>query len=139
MLHLCDDYHAFTLQEVIEDYNIRLTEHTAVVDSSRAETEESKINRFRTYDEFELYDRGISRLSVEACVSVSLKEKVKVRFSHKKYFEVFPGQVYFMMVLDTCHTSASMDIDGANKSFAAMILKDYPGENVAALATAALK
>ena len=43
-----------------------------------------------------------------------------------------------MMVLDTCHISVSMNIDGSKKSFVAMNLKDYPGENVAALAAAAL-
>ena len=76
---------------------------------------------------------------MESCVSVSLKEKVKVRFSHRTYFEVFPGQVYFMMVLYTCRTLASMHIDGTKNSFATMNLKYYSGENVPVLATAALK
>ena len=79
ILNLCHDYHAFTLQEVIDDYNLRTIEPATVVDSSGNETEESKTNRFRVYDEFELYDRGVLRIYVEACVSVSLKAKVKVR------------------------------------------------------------
>ena len=85
------------------------------------------------------YDRGFSRLPVEICFSISLQEKVKVRFSHKKDFILFPGQVYYMMVLDTCRASTSMIIDGAKNIFYSMSLKYFPGEFFPTLATTALK
>ena len=79
MLNECDDYHAFTLQEVIDNYNLRTIEPVVVTDSSGDETEQSKTNRFRAYDELEFYDRVFSRLAVEPYMRISLKEKVKSR------------------------------------------------------------
>ena len=43
------------------------------------------------------------------------------------------------MILDACNSSAVLDIDGAEKSFAQMTLSDFQGENVSSLATSALK
>ena len=44
-----------------------------------------------------------------------------------------------MMVLDNCHASASMEIDGEKESFDSVSLKDFPGENISAIVTTALK
>ena len=51
----------------------------------------------------------------------------------------FPGQIYFMMVLETCNISLTMDVRDAEDSFKALKLSDYAGENISALATDALK
>ena len=44
-----------------------------------------------------------------------------------------------MMILDACNTSAAINIEGAEKSFKALTLSDFPGENVSDLVTVALK
>ena len=73
MLDLCEDVHAFTLQEVIDNYYIRAEEPPVINDPSGVETDASKDARFRSYDEYEFYDRGFSLLAVESCVSMSLQ------------------------------------------------------------------
>ena len=72
-------------------------------------------------------------------MSTAFCETIKTCFSHYEDFDDLPGQVNFMMILDSCNTSAAIDIEGAEKSFGALQLADFPGENVSALATAALK
>ena len=136
MLNLCDDYHTFNLEKVISNCKERCAEPVPDRDASGDETPASLKIRFKCYDEF--YDRGFSRLAVESCVSVTLKEKIKVRFSYEPDFDILPGQVYFMMVLEACHASASIDIEGPT-NFSALSLSDYPEENVSTLTTAALK
>ena len=91
MLNLCDDYHAFNLEEVISNYKKRYVEPVADRDISGDATPASLKKRFKCYDEFECYDRGFSRLAVESCVSVTLKDKNKVRFSHEPDFDILPG------------------------------------------------
>ena len=53
MLNLCDDYHAFNLEEVISNYKERCVEPLADRDISGNETTESLKTRFKCYDEFE--------------------------------------------------------------------------------------
>ena len=59
--------------------------------TSGDETPKSLKTRFKCYDEYDFYDRGFSRLAVEYYVSVTLKEKIKVRFSHEPSFDILPG------------------------------------------------
>ena len=99
-----------------------------VVDSGGDETPTSVINRFKCYDDFELDDVGLSRLAVEALLSVSLREKLETRFSHYPRFQNLPGQIIFMMVLDTCNASAEIDVEGAHKSFDALSLSSFLGK-----------
>ena len=73
-----------------------------------------------------MYDVGLSRLAIEACVSVSLREEIAIRFSHTPDFDELPGQIYFMMILETCHASASLDVKGAHESYDKLRLVDYP-------------
>ena len=44
-----------------------------------------------------------------------------------------------MMTLEACNASANMDVEGAKRAFEALSLSTYPGENVEALATEALR
>ena len=44
-----------------------------------------------------------------------------------------------MMVLDTFNMSATIDIEGVGKAFDVLTLSSFPGENISALATSALK
>ena len=69
---LCQDYHAFTLQEVIENYYLRAEEPLVENGYSGDENDVSKDSRFRSYDKYEFYARGFYRLTVESCVSMSL-------------------------------------------------------------------
>jgi hypothetical protein len=139
MVCLLEEAHQFSLAEVLANYTLRSVEPPEDLDANGDETDESKRNRFVSYDEFELFDAATSRLAVESCISPALRAKVDVRFSHTDDYDELPGQVYYMMVLECCHASASMDVDTAISSFKALSLASYPGENVGALATDALK
>ena len=52
-----------------------------------------------------------------------------------KNFKRMPGQVYYMMALDTCNASMAMDVDGAHASLGSLKLNSYPGENISDLMT----
>ena len=137
---LLDCPHDFTLEEVTKEYKLCLSLPDPVYDSSTTtETTESKINCFRTYDEYELADRSLSRLCVECLVSANFREKVIHRYSHLADFDVLPGQLYFMMIFDTCMASASVDVGGAITQFTNLSLSSFPGENIASFSITALK
>ena len=78
-------------------------------------------------------------MAIESLITLRLREAVSTRFSHINDFDNLPGQIYFMMILETCNISISMDVTDAEQSFNNLQLSDYPGENVSALATDALK
>ena len=139
MTSLLGDTHSFTLHNVLDEYRARLITPEKITKEDGTETKESALARYRAYDEFELYDIALSRLAIEALITAPLREKVAIRFSHIDDFEDLPGQIYFMMILDVCHASEAMDIDGAIDEFRSLSLSDFPGENVSALATKALK
>ena len=137
--YLLDNSHAFTVKEVITEHESRLVEPTSILDDTGAETMASVAARFCSYDEFELHDVGLSHLTIDACVSVSLREEIAIRISHTPDFDELPGQIYFMTILETCHASASLDVKGTHESYDKLRLVDYPEENVSALASADLK
>ena len=143
MVYLLDEAQNFTLKEVTDEFNSRMIEPAPqyVTDSSGTQTETvaSVQARYRAYDEFEKGDIGLSRLVVESQISPTIREQVRTRFSHVANFARLPGQVYLMMVLDTCHSSASLDIDTARENFANLKLSSFPGENVGAFGVEALK
>ena len=68
-----------------------------------------------------------------------VREVIKTRFSHYENFEEPPGQIYCMMILNACNAFAATNIEGAEKSFKALTLSNFPGENVSDLATVAHK
>ena len=131
--------HLFELQNVIEEYESCVAQHNPVLDANDEETEILATVRFRQYDVFELFDRALSRLLVESFLSASFREVMKTRFYHYENFEELSGQIYFMRILDACSTSTAINIEGAEKSFNALTLFDFPGENMSDLATIALK
>ena len=103
------------------------------------ETETSAQLRFEAYDEYEFDDFGLSRLVVESLLSPSLLERVITRFGNDEEFETYPGQVLFVMALDTCNASVQRDIAGAQTRYEKLTLESYPGEDVTELATEALR
>ena len=54
---------------------------------------------------------------IEYLVSPSLFEVIKIPFSQYEDFDNFPSQLYFMMILDACNTSAEIEIEGEEKDF----------------------
>ena len=145
MHSLVDDAHLFSLSQVRDEYDTRMLQPSAVfeVDSSgentTTETDTSIFNRNKVFDEYERYDIALSRLIVESLLSPSYRETIKTRFSHHDSFEELPSQVHFMMVLDACNTSAAIDIDSAHVKFDELLLSNFPGQDVSALSTLAVK
>ena len=73
------------------------------------------------------------------CLRCSACAVIKTRFSHYENVEELPGQIYLVMILGACNTSASINIEGEQKSLKALTLFDFPGQNVSDLARFALK
>ena len=67
------------------------------------------------------------------------REVIKTHFSSYQDFDNFPGQVYFMIIIDTCNTSSAIDIEGAETYFTNISLNDFPGENISDIVTNALR
>ena len=103
------------------------------------ETNESKQLRFEAYDEYEFDEFGLSRLVVESLITPSLLERITTKYGNDEKFETYPGQVLFMMALDTCNASVQRDVAGAHTSFDNLSLDSYPGEDITELATEALR
>ena len=139
MRYLVKNIHLFTIDSVTQEHESRLIEPSVINDSNGTETFASTQARFRCYDEFEKYDFSLSRLAIKSLITLRLREAISIRFSHIDDFDSLPGNIYFMMVLETCNISLTMDIKEAENSFNDLKLSDYPGENVSALATDALK
>ena len=139
MTYLVKNVHLFTMDSVTQEHESRLIEPPVIYDSAGTETADSVQARFRCYDEFEKYDFSLSRLAIESLITLRLREAISVRFSHIDDFDALPGNIYFMMVLETCNISLTMDVKEAENSFNELKLSDYSGENISALATDALK
>ena len=56
MKYLPKDPHNFTLTSVLDEHKSRLTEPTAVMDSTGMETSASKQAHFKSYNQYELCD-----------------------------------------------------------------------------------
>ena len=124
MKYLIDDSHHFTIQDVMDEHSSRL----------------ATTGTFKVYDDYERFDVYLSRLAVEALISSALEAKIRIRYGHYDNFKRLPGQVYFMMILDICNTSADHDIEAATTSFRKLALvADYPEENIEAFTSEALR
>ena len=141
MVFLLDNPYDFTIEDVMTEYEGCLFQPAKVFKdgSTTEETDESILNRFKSYDEYKLSDVSLSQLCVESLLSTGFCESFLNCFSHLPLFDDLPGQVYLMMVLDNCLASASVDVDGATQQSNALSLSSYPGENISAFALAALK
>lgn len=139
MTFLIKNSHLFTIEDVTIEHNSRMNEPAIVNDAPGIETNESKEARFCCYDDHDKYDIALSKMAIESLITLLLREAVSTRFLHINDFDNLPGQIYFMMILETCNISISMDITDAEKSFNDLKLSDYPGENVSALTTDTLK
>ena len=143
MTYIVDEPHAFDVDTVLNEYRTRLDEPAPVTAVNGGgfdiETEASKLARFRCYDSFEAFDIYLSRLAIESLISTSVRTSVGVRFNHLADFDDFPGQVYLMMILEVCNASAAADISGASELLLNMKLSQYPGENMEAFSSDALR
>ena len=128
MKYLVKNVHLFTIDSVTQEHESRLIEPSVVNDSTGNETSGSSQARFRCYDEFEKYDFSLSRLAIESLITLRLREAISIRFSHIDDFDSLPGNIYFMMVLETCNISLTMDVKEAENSFNDLKLSDYSGE-----------
>ena len=109
MRFLLEDVHLFTFDQVMTEFKSRLTEPAAIVANTGVETASSQKRRSRCYDCYELWDMAISRLAVESLVGIELRDKISVRYSHVDDFVDLPGQIYYMMVMETCHLLSLKD------------------------------
>ena len=123
MKYLIDDSHHFTIQDVMDEHSSRL----------------ATTGTFKEYDDYERFDIYLSRLAVEALISSALEGKIRIRYGHYDNFKRLPGQVYFMMILDICNSSADHDIEAATLLFGKLALADYPGENIESFTSEALR
>ena len=140
VVSLFEHYHKFTVEEVINQHELRSEEPLPQIDpNTNQETTESIQLRFETYDDYEFDDFGLSRLVVESLLSTTLLERIVTRFGNDENFETYPGKVIFMMALDTCNASVQRDVARAQAKFDALTLDSYPAEDVTELATEALR
>ena len=140
VLSLFDHYHKFTVEEVIEQFELRCEEPTPEIDpDTQQETEMSAQLRFQAYDNYKFDDFGLSRLVVESLISPALMERISTKYSNDEDYEAYPGQILFMMALDKCNASVQRDIAEAQRRFDTLSLDSYPGEDVTELATEALR
>ena len=103
------------------------------------EIEISKQLRFEVYDNYKFDDFGLSRLMVESLLSPALMERITTRYNVDEQFETYPGQVLFMMALDTYNTLVLRDIAGTQQRYEDLSLDSFPAENITELATEALQ
>ena len=146
VVDLLEHSHAFDYTQVLAEHDTRMLP-TVLMDAAGAEvsvsgnppTAASLALAIQDYDFYEKADRALSRLAVESCVSPRLRQEIRTRFGHLTGFQHYPGQVYFMLVLDVCHASSSTDIDTAKNNFNALLLSNFAGENISSFSTATLK
>ena len=118
VLNLLDHHHKVTVEEVIDQYELRCVMSDPDLDPNTGlETDVSIQLRFESYDDYEFDDFGLSRLVVESLIAPELMERIATRYNIDDKFESYPCQVLFMMALDTCNASVQRDISGAQKRF----------------------
>ena len=140
VVSLFEHYHKFTVEDIIDQCELRSEEPNPDLDPNTGdETETSKQLRFESYDEYEFDEFGLTRLVVESLITPELLERITTKFGNDDKFDTYPGQVLFMMALDTCNASVQRDVAGAQVAFDELSLDNYPGEDVTELATEALR
>jgi len=122
--NILEDHHYFTVEQTIQEF-----ERRAAFENIDSEA----------FDALEISELHLSRLVVESLCTTTFREKIKIRYGHRKNFRRLPGSVYFMMALETCNASVSHDVEGAKSQFEALTLDTYPGENLSDFASAAQK
>ena len=64
---------------------------------------------------------------------------INTRFSHYEDFDNFPGQVYFVIILDACNTYSIFNIEDEEKYFTNLSFNDFPVKNITYIATTFLR
>jgi len=140
VINLLDHHHQFTVEEVIDQYELRCEEPAPDFDPDTGlETDLSKQLRFESYDDYEFDDFGLSSLVVESLIAPELMERITTRYNIDKNFESYPGQVLSKMALDTCNASVQRGIAGAQKRFEELTLDSFLAEDITELTTEALR
>ena len=117
MMNLIKNVHLFTIDTVTTEHESCINKPSVIQDLTGSKTTDSVQARFRCYDKFKKYDFSLSRLAIESLITLCLQEAVSVRFSHVQDFDFLPCQIYFMMILETCNFSLSMDVKEAEDFF----------------------
>jgi hypothetical protein len=99
VVKIIEDSHNFTNNMLISEFEIQ---------SDPDKTD------YAAFDEIEMQDIALSRLVVESLLTLNFNDKIVIRHEHLPDFKLYPGSVLLMMGLETCNTSVSYDIDGAN-------------------------
>ena len=102
------------------------------------ETETSQQLQFEAYNVYEFDDFGLSRLVVKLLLSPTFMDKIVTKFGNDPEFEIYPGQVLFMMDLDACNASVQRDVAGFQVKYDELTLDAYPGEDMTKLGTEVL-
>ena len=89
MKNLVKNTHLFTLEDVTNEHNSKLTEPSLIIDSNSSETEESVLVRHRAYDCYELYDMALSRLAIEAFLTARLCKEIRTRFLMLQILKIY--------------------------------------------------
>lgn len=74
VLNLLDHHHKFTVEEVIDQFELRCDQPPRELDENGDETVTSIQLRYESYDDYEFDEFGLSRLVVESLLSPSLME-----------------------------------------------------------------
>jgi hypothetical protein len=88
-----------------------------------------------TFDSYKKDELMLSRLAVESFLMTNFFEKILVRYRHQPDFKSLSGACLLIMALKTCNASASLDVDEATASLAALSLDSFPVDNIAEMMT----
>ena len=84
---LFEHYHKFTVEEIIEQVELRSEEPDPDLDPDTGqETETSKQLRFEAHNDYELDEFGMSRLVVESLLSPELLEQMYTKFGNDEQY-----------------------------------------------------
>ena len=121
---ITENLHEFTLQCVTMDHSYRSRQANKCT---------------RGYDIFETSDFSLSHELVKSYLSPKLYSDMQTAYTDIAEFAYLPGQVLLMLSLEQTNNLVTYDIDEARKSFEALKLISYPGENIGDLVKDSLK
>ena len=127
-------YQKYSVDEVIEQYELSCNEPEPEIDPDTAQETEMPIQLwFEVYNCYEFDDISLSRLVVESIVFPVLIEQIDTKFENDGNYKSYPGQIFFMMALDTCNTFVQRDIVGVGLWYDNLTLDPCQGEDITEL------
>ena len=103
-------YHKFSVEEVIDQYELRCNEPEPEIVLDTAQESEMSIQLyFELCNYYEFDDIGLYRLVVESIISPALMEQIATEYENDENYESYPGQILLMMALDMSNASVQRD------------------------------